>query len=187
MKRRFQWASPTMVVVCLALFVSLTGTSIAASRYLITSTKQIKPSVITKLKGNRGPRGAQGAQGAQGATGSSGIASIVEVQGADLTLAAGTFGGAPNATCPSGYVVVGTGWNGVLGDVGGFVKSYHTFVGGWFDNQYASISLNVSVQAICAQLSSVSATSLSAQSNGVNGTRQYKADIAEARQAVEHR
>jgi len=42
-----------MVVACLALFVASTGTSIAASHYLITSTKQIKPSVLKSLKGRR--------------------------------------------------------------------------------------------------------------------------------------
>ena len=61
-----------MVVACLALFVASTGTSIAASHYLITSTKQIKPSVIKKLKGAKGPRGTQGIQGAQGDQGPAG-------------------------------------------------------------------------------------------------------------------
>jgi hypothetical protein len=52
--------------------VALGGTSLAASHFVITSTKQIKPSVIKKLKGNRGatgPRGAAGLQGAKGTTG----------------------------------------------------------------------------------------------------------------------
>jgi hypothetical protein len=173
-----------MIVACLAFFVASTGTGIAAGHYLITSTKQIKPSVLTKLKGAKGPQGSQGAQGAQGATGSSGIASIVEVQGADLTLPVDGFGGAPLATCPAGYVVVGTGWNGVFGDIGGFVKSYHTFVGGWFDNEYALISLTVNVQAICAQLSSASASSLSAKGLGA---ADYAADVAAAQQAAELR
>lgn len=42
-----------MVIALLALFVSLAGTGIAATHYLITSTKQIKPSVLKQLKGAR--------------------------------------------------------------------------------------------------------------------------------------
>ncbi|HEY1833008.1 MAG TPA: hypothetical protein VGG08_01120 [Solirubrobacteraceae bacterium] len=60
------------LIAWLALFVALGGTSLAASHFVITSTKQIKPSVIKKLKGNRGaagPKGATGATGAQGAAG----------------------------------------------------------------------------------------------------------------------
>jgi len=60
--------SPAIVIACLALFVASTGTSIAASHYLITSTKQIKPSVIKKLHGAKGAKGATGAAGAAGAT-----------------------------------------------------------------------------------------------------------------------
>ena len=69
-----------MVVACLALFVASAGTSIAASHYLITSTKQIKPSVLKQLKGARGPAGRSatpavalpGEKGDTGATGLSG-------------------------------------------------------------------------------------------------------------------
>ena len=81
-----------MIVALLALFFALAGTGYAASHYLITSTKQIKPSVLTQLKGNRGlrglqgipgvaspvgpqgPAGAQGAQGPAGTNGSNGVA-----------------------------------------------------------------------------------------------------------------
>ena len=38
------------IVAWLALFVALGGTSLAASHYLITSTKQIKPSVISAIR-----------------------------------------------------------------------------------------------------------------------------------------
>jgi hypothetical protein len=41
--------SPTTIIACLALFFSLAGTGIAASRYIITSTSQIKPSVRRSL------------------------------------------------------------------------------------------------------------------------------------------
>ncbi|HEY7966004.1 MAG TPA: hypothetical protein VID68_03170, partial [Solirubrobacteraceae bacterium] len=58
--------SPATTIACIALFFSLAGTGLAASRYLITSTKQIKPSVISSLKGNRGPRGLPGLAGPAG-------------------------------------------------------------------------------------------------------------------------
>jgi hypothetical protein len=57
------------LVAWLALFVALGGTSLAASHYVISSTKQISPKVLKKLKGNRGATGATGAKGATGATG----------------------------------------------------------------------------------------------------------------------
>jgi hypothetical protein len=57
------------VVSTLALVFAMSGGAYAASKFLITSTKQIKPSVLKQLKGNTGARGAQGAAGSQGPTG----------------------------------------------------------------------------------------------------------------------
>jgi hypothetical protein len=64
-------------VAWVALFVALTGTSMAASGYVITNQNQIKPSVLRKLKtpgakGARGPIGRQGPQGVPGKEGSIG-------------------------------------------------------------------------------------------------------------------
>jgi hypothetical protein len=42
--------SPAMIVALIALVVALSGTAVAASRYLITSTTQIKPSVRRDLR-----------------------------------------------------------------------------------------------------------------------------------------
>lgn len=64
--------SPSMAVALLALFVALGGTGLAASHYIITSTKQIKPTVLRKLRGSEGPPGPQGPQGETGAIGPAG-------------------------------------------------------------------------------------------------------------------
>jgi hypothetical protein len=66
--------SPGTAIALVALFFALGGTAIAAHHYLITSTKQIKPSVLKKLKlpGATGARGAAGASGPQGPAGPQG-------------------------------------------------------------------------------------------------------------------
>ncbi len=60
------------VVAWLALFVAMGGTSLAASHYIITSTNQIKPSVLKKLHGATGRAGGKGASGAAGQAGPQG-------------------------------------------------------------------------------------------------------------------
>jgi hypothetical protein len=62
-----------MAVALTALFLALGGSAVAASHFLITSTKQISPKVLRKLQGARGVRGLQGPQGLQGAQGVQGL------------------------------------------------------------------------------------------------------------------
>jgi hypothetical protein len=57
------------VVATLALVFAMSGGALAASHYLITSTKQIKPGVLASLKGKAGANGAPGAQGPAGVNG----------------------------------------------------------------------------------------------------------------------
>jgi hypothetical protein len=57
------------VVATMALVFAMGGTAIAAKHYLITSTRQIKPSVLKSLKGGAGPKGSSGLQGAPGKEG----------------------------------------------------------------------------------------------------------------------
>jgi hypothetical protein len=53
-----------MVIAGLALVFAMTGGAYAAKKYLITSTKQISPSVLKSLQGKAGPAGPAGAAGA---------------------------------------------------------------------------------------------------------------------------
>jgi hypothetical protein len=80
-RRRVTYAN---VAATIALFLSLGGSALAAQHYLITSTKQISPKVLQKLKGKRGkagPAGAPGAPGAAGAAGSARAYALVVVNG----------------------------------------------------------------------------------------------------------
>lgn len=64
--RRLSYAN---VVATLALVFALSGGALAASHYLINSTKQINPAVLRALRGRTGPAGPKGAPGTPGAQG----------------------------------------------------------------------------------------------------------------------
>ncbi len=64
--RRLSYAN---VVATLALVFAMSGGALAASHYLISSTKQISPRVLSALKGRAGAPGAPGRAGPQGARG----------------------------------------------------------------------------------------------------------------------
>lgn len=76
--------SPSLIVATAALVVASTGTGVAASRYLITSSRQVKPGALAasdlsraarrSLRGRRGPAGPPGPRGPQGAPGAHGAA-----------------------------------------------------------------------------------------------------------------
>jgi hypothetical protein len=59
--------TPGTVIATFALLFAMTGGAYAAKKYLITSTKQISPSVLKVLRGKGGPPGAAGPAGAAGA------------------------------------------------------------------------------------------------------------------------
>jgi len=61
--------TPSTVIATLALILAMTGGAYAAGKYLITSTKQIKPSVLKQLTGKAGKAGPAGPAGAAGAAG----------------------------------------------------------------------------------------------------------------------
>jgi hypothetical protein len=69
--RRFR-LSYANVAATLALVVAMGGTAYASSHYLITSAKQLKPSVVAALRGDTGAAGMPGPAGAAGPTGAPG-------------------------------------------------------------------------------------------------------------------
>ena len=106
-RRRVSYAN---VVATLALIAAIGGGTAwaAAHHYKITSTNQIKPSVLQKLRGANGNNGANGSPGATGATGATGVtgaagavnvvtssntnASITAIQGSVVDATATTTG-----------------------------------------------------------------------------------------------
>ncbi len=84
------------VVATLVLVFAMTGGALAAKKYLITSTKQISPSVLKSLQGKAGAAGANGAQGAAGPAGPAGP------QGAAGTAGAKGDAGAAGKEGPQG-------------------------------------------------------------------------------------
>jgi hypothetical protein len=133
---RLRRPSTSTVIASLALFFALGGTAIAAKHYLITTTGQIKPSVLAKLKGKEGSQGPQGPAGAQGAPGPQGpagpvILSALTIQEgpenrvpADTELGPSGFEGIEGsaATCPLGDHVVSGGSNVFAGVVSGMLS-----------------------------------------------------------------
>jgi hypothetical protein len=83
-RRARQQLTYANVVATLALLLALSGGAYAASRYLITSTRQISPKVLRKLRGRTGktgPEGRPGLTGVQGLEGPEGKHGKVGPQG----------------------------------------------------------------------------------------------------------
>lgn len=78
LKSRFTYAN---IVATLALVFAMSGGALAASKYLITSTKQISPKVVSSLKGKAGSAGTAGATGPAGPAGPQGSAGPQGAQG----------------------------------------------------------------------------------------------------------
>jgi hypothetical protein len=70
--RRPGLPSPALVLAITALVLALTGSAVAAKRYLITNTKQISPKVLKQLARMSAAQGAAGGKGANGANGTNG-------------------------------------------------------------------------------------------------------------------
>ncbi len=100
---RIHKPSPALIVACAALFVALGGSAIAASRYVINNTNQIKPSVLHTLTGSLGR--------------------YVEEISPEVTLTPGHYAAFASASCPS----AGQLQNGPLTSS----SAYHIVTGGY--------------------------------------------------------
>jgi hypothetical protein len=95
------------VVATLALIFAMTGSAVAATHYLITSSKQISPKVLKELKapgktGASGPAGSAGAQGLQGVQGLQGAAGTNGTDGTNGSKGPPGVQGLEGATGPEG-------------------------------------------------------------------------------------
>ena len=100
------------VISVIALVLAM-STGAFAAKYLITSTNQISPSVLKKLKGKRGPVGPAGPAGAAqagpvGPTGPTGPAGTAGERGATGPAGATGATGPASTTLPEGLTETGT-------------------------------------------------------------------------------
>lgn len=148
------------VVAFVALFFALGGSAIAARHYLITSTSQIKPSVLKALHGTgstgpAGTAGTAGPAGPEGPQGPAGPAGPVNLSG--LTIVAGESKSVPKesvgtsvATCPNGsHAVSGGGYNGLASLAASGMETDHQSWVIVVDNE-TSISTHVEAVVYCA-------------------------------------
>jgi hypothetical protein len=111
--------SVTTVIACMALFFALGGSALAASKYLITSRSQIKPSVLKSLQGSKGaagkagPPGPAGAAGAAGAVGTFNASTLAVVDGPAVSISSDSTG-TSTAVCPTGDTAISGGYAGPL-------------------------------------------------------------------------
>jgi hypothetical protein len=133
--------TPTMIAIA-ALVFAMAGGAVAAGGYLITSTNQIKPSVLRSLKGKRGSAGKPGTAGIASIQNVSASAPICGFGVGTCDVASAT------ATCPGGTFATGGDANADT-----IETSISTYVG---PNTYGAIADNASgfsgtltVDAVC--------------------------------------
>jgi len=176
--------TPSLLIAVLALAVAVGGgTAYAASKYIITSTKQIKPSVRKALKGNTGPRGPQGAAGPAGPAGAQGPAGPSVLSGLNRIEAAGTIAaGAVDSltvTCPPGQGVVSGGFAASSGVV--FFADTFGATNAWsvgIDNAGSAVAADATAIAFCANSGQAVAPR--------SGSREDKVAAAVAARRAEH-
>ena len=144
--------SPALILAGLALFIALSGSALAAGHFIITSTRQIKPSVLRALHGARGATGTQGATGSTGPQGPAGPVNLstLKIVRAPVVRVAPQTEMKSVATCPSGtHVVSGGAWTGlsfvIYSEMSEDHQSWITFV---FNNNTKASEIEPYLEAI---------------------------------------
>ncbi len=181
--------SPAFVLACLALFVALGGTAAAAHHFLITSTTQIKPSVLRTLhgatgrpgaSGATGPAGPQGPAGAQGPAGPSNLSALTIVRAHDL-LVKPTKEATSIATCPAGsHVLSGGEYSGFATRNGSEMSADHQ---SWIVlvTNLSGIEVNLEAIAYCAGAGQAVAAAVPDRAAHARAVRQAQAMLARLR------
>lgn len=102
MKNHLRRPSPALILAIAALVLALTGSAVAAKRYLITNTKQISPTVLKQLAKMAAVQGAQGPAGSPGKAGTAGAAGAAGAEGAAGATGAAGANGTNGAEGPPG-------------------------------------------------------------------------------------
>jgi hypothetical protein len=155
------------VAMTFALVFAMSGGAFGASKYLITSTKQIKPSVLKRLAGKAGLAGKEGPKGTNGTNGANGEKGTPGTNGNPGTNGKSVVAGVEpkGANCAEGgssFEVEGSaakhyacnGKEGSPWTVGGTLPSAKTETGAWSghvvgetEEALVPISFNIPVKA----------------------------------------
>jgi hypothetical protein len=125
------------VISVIALVFAMVGGAYAAKKYVITSTGQIKPSVLKSLKGQAGAAGQAGAPGTAGAKGDKGTDGTNGTNGVSVTSAPASIAecaeGGTKFTAANGTSKACNGEEGSPWLAGGTLPSEATETGVWGD------------------------------------------------------